>query len=146
MVCQKCGRELPDEAEFCYKCGSPVKKEPVTSEETRFLKLSWTWQPLIMAATDDEELGSAIYELWKQKARLPQLVETKTKDGVMHVWYAAERLRDVLRMGKKQDVLNIYDATKGYVLDRGWQLSKPEVTEMAGRNDYVSLDSFFIKS
>jgi len=51
MYCSKCGTQLPDEANFCWKCGQPQKQaasEPV-QYEVCIIKLSqgiltWRWE------------------------------------------------------------------------------------------------------
>lgn len=45
MFCRKCGKQIPDDSEFCYKCGAPVirasertetsRKEPVNLEKEK---------------------------------------------------------------------------------------------------------------
>lgn len=36
MYCLRCGTELPQDANFCYKCGTPVGKTGETSESTKW--------------------------------------------------------------------------------------------------------------
>ncbi len=35
MFCRKCGKEIPDDSEFCNKCRTPTGVQPVASENSK---------------------------------------------------------------------------------------------------------------
>ena len=48
MFCGKCGTELPEEANFCWKCGQPVKTatvKPATQVLYEYCRITFDWQP-----------------------------------------------------------------------------------------------------
>lgn len=50
MYCSKCGTQLPDEANFCWKCGLPVSDVPQpttkTDEKWDTCEIEWIASPL----------------------------------------------------------------------------------------------------
>lgn len=40
MICKKCGSQLEDNADICYKCGEKISKEPILPNNQTS---SWLW-------------------------------------------------------------------------------------------------------
>lgn len=85
LGCSKCGAALPDEAQFCLKCGKPVSvppKDPIVATEPapqpvkvkakrhylRWVLLGLLLIGIVWAATSDNPFAEGLQELvgWKQ--------------------------------------------------------------------------------
>ena len=41
MYCSACGTELPKDANFCYRCGKPVKQNAQAKVEWEYCQIEW---------------------------------------------------------------------------------------------------------
>jgi ribosomal protein L40E len=93
LGCSKCGATLPDEAQFCLKCGKPVSlpaKDPVKIEEppvelapprvkkrriVLWVLLGLFLGGILWAATSDNPFAQGVQELvgWKHDRRFSKL-------------------------------------------------------------------------
>ena len=58
MFCINCGTELPDEANFCWKCGKP-QKEGVTVDEPK-----WEICEIVYETVKAPFFGNCEYRFW----------------------------------------------------------------------------------
>ncbi|MBN1485504.1 MAG: zinc ribbon domain-containing protein [Chloroflexia bacterium] len=58
MFCINCGTELPDEANFCWKCGRP-QKEGVQVKETR-----WETCEIVYQKLKEPFFGDTEFQFW----------------------------------------------------------------------------------
>ncbi len=148
MFCMKCGRDLPDDANFCLNCGTPTGRSSAVSAQVYFINLKWHCQPTVFASTNDESIAKMIYEDWKKQASLPELVSMKPSDDAYHVEYNSDKFSDVVfRLNKcKKEIRTMYDAWKQYALVNGWELTEPEL-RLTGDNqrDTIALNCTYIK-
>lgn len=90
MFCRKCGNLIPDDSDFCYKCGTAVERE----EETAINSQLWVYNNAIKAFDD----AQTIEELEKAESTFKKLGDYKNSAEY------AEKCR-----GKKFPLL--YDST-----------------------------------
>jgi predicted amidophosphoribosyltransferase len=55
IYCSHCGKELPDDASFCMKCGKPLKGG-VVSPQTPLMR--WEYKDLVIRLNDIKEKGN----------------------------------------------------------------------------------------
>ena len=146
MFCMKCGYELPNEANFCLKCGNPTKTNVVAPETVYYLKIHWWCEPNVSASTNQESLSLMIFKTWKSKASMPELVKYSQKNSEYTVSYSGEKFRDALKLNKySREISDFYDILKNYAISNSWILAEPEIKHRSDSFGLSGLDCILTK-
>jgi len=106
MFCEKCGTEVPDDANFCHKCGASIAGERAT-EEARYEICQIEYETRGLAGMDFKLWASAIGPNGTYTA-----AKTTWKDGLFHLYCPDGGCRRCLRAR---------DRLVQELVDDGWQ-------------------------
>lgn len=146
MFCRKCGYQLPDDSNFCSKCGASLVQNARENSTVYYLKIYWWCTPLVRASTNLEKLAQMIYQSWKSKASLPQFVKYSNENGEFSVSYEGVKFTEFCRMQRySREVELLYEELKNYAIINAWVLAEPEVHHYGDSHNTIGLDCIFTK-
>ncbi len=143
MFCMNCGTELPDEANFCWKCGKPQKQTVPAGGSEPVAEPQWETCQIVFAQTHQGFLGKK--GMFKVEATGPNGTYSVCQTPEFPV--GAEPDRDNLQVQKVHNALVARLKNEGWEITgiRGTKWWESEFSRRVGDGKQYSIDSEWLK-
>lgn len=119
MFCYHCGKELPDDAYYCMRCGKPQHGKREHHEIVQFLRFAAT--PCeFRFRSNDEQLARHVFNIFKPVVKYPELLIIDLKDDAWNINYdGRKKWRDVYErsISEKASLVSEYALVNGWIAE-----------------------------
>lgn len=133
MFCFHCGKELPDDAAYCMRCGKLQHGEVAHHEIVQFLSFAVANRQFHLRS-NDEQIAHYAFDLLKTVVKYPKFLYIKFVDDAWNIDYDG---RKKLFEDEEFSVIHKAGLIHEYALLNGW-IAAPLRTNNNERGDWLS--------